>query len=80
MTVFSVDCLYPPTSHLHHDFEAQVISPHESADVTFTFYPREPVKYHEMVTFEINGLSKQGVEVFGLGTEMKVGNNSMKFT
>lgn len=68
----SIDCLYEPTNHLHHNFEAGVVAPGQSVDVTFTFYPREAMRYHEVVTFEINGLSKQSVEFVGQGTEMKV--------
>ncbi|KAL3860158.1 hypothetical protein ACJMK2_010318 [Sinanodonta woodiana] len=68
----SVDCLYTPTNHLFHDFEANVIPPGQFIDVTFTFYPRDPIKYKEIVTFEINGLSKQNIEITGQGTEMKV--------
>ena len=67
-----MDCLYEPTNHLHHTFEAGVIAPSSSLDVTFTFYPREAKKYHDVVTFEINGLSKQSIEFYGQGTEMKV--------
>ncbi|XP_046359897.2 hydrocephalus-inducing protein homolog isoform X3 [Haliotis rufescens] len=68
----SIDCLYEPTNHLHHNFEAGVVAPGQSVDVTFTFYPRETMRYHEVVTFEINGLSKQSVEFVGQGTEMKI--------
>ncbi|XP_053402100.1 hydrocephalus-inducing protein homolog isoform X11 [Mercenaria mercenaria] len=68
----SVDCLYTPTNHLHHTFEACVIQPGQSVDVAFTFYPREAKKYKEIVTFEINGLSKQDIEIMGQGTEMKI--------
>jgi hydrocephalus-inducing protein len=57
---------------LHHNFEAQVIAPKQSVDVTLSFYPREAVKYHESILFEINGLSKQAVDIYGQGTEMKV--------
>ena len=71
-SIFSVDCLYQPTSHLHHDFEAQVIAAGQSVNVNFTFYPREAKKYRELVIFEVNGLSKRSVEFIGLGTEMKV--------
>lgn len=68
----SVDCLYEATAQLHHNFEARVISPGESVDIPFTFYPREARRYQEIVTFEINGLSKQTVEFIGTGCEMKV--------
>ena len=47
-------------------------------DVPFTFYPREPIKYKETVTFEINGLSKQNIEISGQGTEMKVSTKHLK--
>ena len=73
---FSVDCLYEPTPHLRHNFEACVIRPRETVNVEFTFLPREPFKYRETVTFEINGLSKQSVEFLGQGTELKVWSNS----
>lgn len=41
--------------------------------VDILFYPREARRYHETVPFEINGLSTMNVEVFGEGTDMKVG-------
>jgi len=64
--------LTTPTAWLHHNFDAVVIAPQQTFDVTFTFYPRETIKYKETVTFEINGLSKQTVDFTGQGTEMKV--------
>ena len=64
--------MYASNQHLSHDFEAQVIAPRQSVDVNLTFYPREAIRYHEVITFEINGLSKQNVEIFGPGTAMKV--------
>jgi len=68
----SVNCLYVPTDHLHHDFKPHVIPPGQSVDVTFTFIPREARVYKEMVAFEINGLSRNSVQIMGTGTEMKV--------
>ena len=68
----SVDCLYQPTAHLHHDFTAQVIKSGKSVPVSFKFYPRDPIKYSEAVAFEINGISKQTIKLTGQGTEMKV--------
>lgn len=41
--------------------------------VDILFYPREARRYHEIVPFEINGLSTMNVEIFGEGTDMKVG-------
>jgi hydrocephalus-inducing protein len=67
-----VDCQYEPTPQLHHTFDARVITPAESVSVPFTFFPREAKKYTELVTFEINGLSKQTVEFIGTGCEFKV--------
>lgn len=64
--------MYALTNHLHHNFDACVIQPGQSVDVTITFYPREAKKYNETMTFEINGLSRQSVQVMGTGTEMKV--------
>ncbi|ELT89592.1 hypothetical protein CAPTEDRAFT_222082 [Capitella teleta] len=68
----SVDCLYTSNQVLHHNFEAQVIAPKQSVNVVLSFYPREACKYHVTLPFEINGLSKQSVEIYGLGTEMKI--------
>lgn len=68
----SVDCLYEATAQLHHSFEARVIAAGESVDIPFTFYPREARRYQELVTFEINGLSKQTVEFIGTGCDLKV--------
>lgn len=67
-----MDCLYEATAQLHHSFEARVIPAGESADIPFTFYPREARRYQELVTFEINGLSKQTVEFIGTGCDLKV--------
>ncbi|GFS07093.1 hydrocephalus-inducing protein-like [Elysia marginata] len=70
----SVDCLYEATPQLTYQFEASVVAPGESVDVPFTFCPRRAARYHEVVTFEINGLSKQKVEFTGTGSEMKLWN------
>lgn len=40
--------------------------------VDIVFYPREARRYHEVIPFEINGLSTMNVEIFGEGTDMKV--------
>jgi len=42
------------------------------------FYPREAKRYHEIIPFEINGLSTMNVEIFGEGTDMKVGLHSFE--
>lgn len=69
----SVECLYPNNDYLRHTFESGIcIPPGKSYDMTFTFCPREAKKYVETVQFEINGLSKQSVQISGTGTELKV--------
>uniref|UniRef100_A0A2C9K9X8 HYDIN/VesB/CFA65-like Ig-like domain-containing protein n=1 Tax=Biomphalaria glabrata TaxID=6526 RepID=A0A2C9K9X8_BIOGL len=68
----SVDCLSVPTSQLAFKFEACVIPPNKKKKVTFSFTPTQPIKYQETVVFEINGLTKQKIEFFGVGHEMKI--------
>lgn len=68
----SVDCLYKSSQVLSHGFDAQVIPAGQTIDVPFTFYPRQSKKYHEVVWFEVNGLSKQKVDFYGQGSELKV--------
>jgi len=70
--MFSVDCLYKPSVWLDHNFEACIIAPQQSVDVKFEFYPRQPIKYKDTVTFELNGISRQTVEFTGQGTELQV--------
>nr|XP_006823299.1 PREDICTED: hydrocephalus-inducing protein homolog [Saccoglossus kowalevskii] len=68
----SLDCHYTSTTYLDVQFEATVLEADKSIDIPFTFYPRESIKYHEIIPFEINGLSRTNIEVFGEGTEMRV--------
>nr|XP_042717290.1 hydrocephalus-inducing protein homolog isoform X2 [Chrysemys picta bellii] len=68
----SLDCLYTNTAHLEVSFQAEVLSPGGKMEVPITFYPREAVSYHDIIPFEINGLSQQTIEVLGKGTEMKI--------
>ena len=70
--VRSVDCLYKPSVWLDHNFEACILAPQQSVDVKFSFYPRQPMKYKDAVTFELNGISRQIVEFTGEGTELQV--------
>lgn len=72
LTFHSLDCLFSNTAHLEVGFQAGVLNPGEKIEVPITFYPREAVSYHEIIPFEINGLSQQTVEVLGKGSEMKV--------
>ncbi|XP_071959113.1 hydrocephalus-inducing protein homolog isoform X2 [Antedon mediterranea] len=68
----SLDCNYTSTSFLDVHFSAQVLQPDQCCDVHFSFYPRDATKYHETIPFEVNGLSRQNIEIFGHGTEMRV--------
>lgn len=53
-------------------FQPEVLPPGGSMEVPITFYPREAMRYHERVVFEINDCAKQMVEILGQGIEMKV--------
>ena len=65
--------MYKSNDVLYHNFDPQIIAPGHTVEVQFTFAPREPQDYCEIVEFELNGLSRQKVEICGTGTELKVG-------
>lgn len=75
----SLDCLYTNTSHLEVNFSVEVIKPGKSLEIPIIFYPREAINYREVISFEINGLSQQTVEIKGKGTEMKVRDGGQGF-
>ncbi|XP_054856814.1 hydrocephalus-inducing protein homolog [Eublepharis macularius] len=68
----SLECLFTSTAYLEVGFHGEVLNPGGKAEIPFTFYPREAISYHEVITFEINGLSQRTVEVLGRGIEMKI--------
>ncbi|XP_069757040.1 hydrocephalus-inducing protein homolog [Narcine bancroftii] len=68
----SLECLFPKSSYMDVRFQPCTLAPKKTVEAAIYFYPREPVKYQEEVTFAINGLSYQGVKILGQGTEMKV--------
>uniref|UniRef100_H3AN97 Abnormal spindle-like microcephaly-associated protein ASH domain-containing protein n=1 Tax=Latimeria chalumnae TaxID=7897 RepID=H3AN97_LATCH len=70
--IHSVDCLFTSTAYLDVVFHSEVLYPKGNIQVPITFYPREAIQYHEVITFEFNRLSKQNVDIFGQGSEMKV--------
>jgi len=70
--VLSVSCLYKPSPVLTHNFMGGLLPVKTQRIVTFNFYPTEPIAYHETVTFEINGLTQQSVDIKGKGAEFKV--------
>ncbi|XP_053355859.1 hydrocephalus-inducing protein-like [Clarias gariepinus] len=68
----SVNCLFSNTPFLEVSFIPDVLPPSGSVEVPITFYPREAIRYHEKVAFEINQCSMQVVEIMGQGIEMKI--------
>ncbi|XP_067327017.1 hydrocephalus-inducing protein homolog [Anolis sagrei] len=68
----SLNCLFANTAHLELGSCPEVLTPGGKAEIPIHFYPREAVSYHEVVTFEINGLLQRTVEVSGKGIEMKI--------
>ncbi|KAG7333195.1 hypothetical protein KOW79_003330 [Hemibagrus wyckioides] len=69
----SVDCLFSNTPFLEVGFMPGVLPPSGIMEVPITFYPREAMRYHEKVVFEINECSTQVVEIMGKGIELKIG-------
>jgi len=69
---YSISCLYKSNAVLTHDFACDLLPVREQKTVNFSFYPTEPIAYHETVTFEVNGLTQQSVDIEGKGTEFKV--------
>ena len=68
----SIESRFENCAHLEVNCQPGVLVPNQSIEVEISFYPREAKKYHEIIPFEINGLSTMNVEIFGEGTEMKV--------
>ena len=68
----SIESRFENCAHLEVNCQPGVLVPNQSIEVEILFYPREAKKYHEIIPFEINGLSTMNVEIFGEGTEMKV--------
>ena len=64
--------LYKSNSILTHNFIGGLLPVKQQKTVVFNFFPTEPIPYHETVTFEINGLTQQSVEIKGKGAELKV--------
>ncbi|XP_053255366.1 hydrocephalus-inducing protein homolog [Podarcis raffonei] len=68
----SLECLFTNTAYLEVGFHAEVLGAGGKAEIPITFYPREAISYHEVITFEINGVLQRNIEVFGKGIEMKI--------
>ena len=69
---FSVHCQYENSAFLEVLSQPSVLSPGKSSEVDILFYPRECKHYHDVIPFEINGLSVMSVDILGQGTEIKV--------
>ncbi|XP_061629909.1 hydrocephalus-inducing protein homolog [Phyllopteryx taeniolatus] len=69
----SVKCQSRKCSFLEIGFKPDVLSSGAVVEVPFTFYPREPRRYHENVIFLINSCIKEQVDIWGQGIEMKLG-------
>lgn len=68
----SFEMLYDNKPHLEVEASATVLKPGESRQIKIYFRPREIKMYKETVLFEINGLYKTSVVIFGEGTASKV--------
>lgn len=68
----SIECHYESTAYLEAHCQPGVLQPNKTMAVEFLFYPREAKRYNMVIPFEINGLSKMNVDIFGEGTDMKV--------
>ncbi|CAB3998552.1 Hypothetical predicted protein [Paramuricea clavata] len=68
----NVHCKYENTAFLELLSQPSVLLPGESSEIDILFYPRECKHYHEVIPFEINGLSLMSVDILGQGTEIKV--------
>ncbi|GAB1599203.1 hypothetical protein Ahia01_000197500, partial [Argonauta hians] len=68
----SLDCQYISTKHLMYDFKVTVIEPKKSISISFSFYPREAIKYTELVQFLINGHTLKEVTFIGRGIKMEI--------
>ncbi|XP_078400045.1 hydrocephalus-inducing protein-like [Cetorhinus maximus] len=68
----SLDCLFLNNSYLEVKFQPCALLPKKTMEAIIIFYPREPIKYQDLITFEINGLTQQSVKIFGQGVEMRI--------
>ncbi|CAN2389289.1 axonemal central apparatus assembly [Pristimantis euphronides] len=75
----SIDCLYSNTAHMELQFCSDVLSPGDKMEVPIMFYPRAAILYKEMVIFQMNGHSKQLIQLQGHGIEMKIEVSDPKY-
>ncbi|XP_034444093.1 hydrocephalus-inducing protein homolog [Hippoglossus hippoglossus] len=68
----SVQSQFKNTSNLEMDFQSIVLLPGAVMEVPVTFYPREARRYHEKLSFVLNGCVTKQVDIHGQGVEMKL--------
>jgi hydrocephalus-inducing protein len=68
----SVHCQSKSLPHLSVQFESCLLSNGESARATIEFRPCEPVKYLEIIKFEVNGFFEKAITIRGEGSQMKI--------
>ena len=68
----SLDLLPVSLPHLSVNFAPIILAHGASAEAEITFMPQEAVKYRDVIEFNINGITKQPIEILGHGTELKL--------
>ncbi|KAI6660485.1 hypothetical protein LOD99_14069 [Oopsacas minuta] len=68
----SLDILPFTLPHVIINFTSIILSPGASTEAEITFLPHEAVKYRDVIEFNINGITKQPIEILGQGTELKL--------
>ena len=71
-TQISLDILPFSFPHLSINFTPIILNPGTSTEAEITFMPQEPTKYCDAIEFNINGITKQLIEIVGQGTELKL--------
>ncbi|XP_049928998.1 hydrocephalus-inducing protein homolog isoform X2 [Epinephelus moara] len=68
----SVHCQFTNTSYLEMDFHPGILSPGAVMEAPVKFYPREACRYHEKLTFILNGCVTKHVDILGQGIKIKL--------
>ncbi|KAI9203105.1 uncharacterized protein BJ171DRAFT_600257 [Polychytrium aggregatum] len=68
----SYDIIAPDTGVFDIQQGPRTLAPGESSVIEATFYPKEPKKYSEIVTIDVNNLPTMQLELLGEGTEFKI--------
>lgn len=59
-------------SAFSYDFKQIILGPKKSTQCIVSFLPREPKIYEENLIFELNGLTKREINLYGEGTQLKL--------